>query len=228
MLDSKKSLVYERVLNDILKKIENGELVVDERLPSERDLANEFKVSRGSLREALRILEELGYIQSTPSGGRILIRNTTIEAERDMVYKQLERAKIYDFLEVREWLDDVIVTLACERATPDDIKKIEEVYLKLAECYRSNSVVNTDALGLQFHMSIAEVTHNSVFEVIYYMSYDYTPALRESTLKEHKNRTKMIEEHGQIVDAIKKRDALAARLASRIHNRSIRQRYSAI
>lgn len=69
-----KVYVYEIVLEDLMNQIKSGSIRVGDKLPTERAMAKTYNVSRGSLRETLRILEENGYIESTPGGGRVLIR----------------------------------------------------------------------------------------------------------------------------------------------------------
>ncbi|MGI5963535.1 MAG: FadR/GntR family transcriptional regulator [Lawsonibacter sp.] len=221
-----KAYVYEIVLADLMEKINSGVISVGDKLPTEREMAKNYQVSRGSLRETLRILEENGYIKSTPGGGRVLVRNGGNSDIYDSVLTQIQHSELEDFLEAREYLDDVVVTLACKRATEEDLKRIHDTAAFLTQYYGKTPPDGVVLKDNQLHMVIASATHNRVLEAIYRMGYEYTPPIRKSTLQRAKERKSMLKEHMDIVEAILDRDELAARLASRIHNRNLRRRYT--
>ena len=222
-----KVYVYEIVLEDLMNQIKSGSIRVGDKLPTERAMAKTYNVSRGSLRETLRILEENGYIESTPGGGRVLIRDGGNLSVYDSVRTQIQHSNLEDFLEARAYLDDVVVTLACERATEEDLDLIRNTAALINQYYSDQTPPSgLDVKDNQLHMVIAAAAHNSVLEAIYRIGYEYTPFIRRSTLQSARERKAMIKEHMDIVEAILARDKLAARLAARIHNRNFGKRYT--
>jgi GntR family transcriptional repressor for pyruvate dehydrogenase complex len=226
MANTARTNVYEVILADLMEKINSGSISVGDKLPTEREMSKYYQVSRGSLRETLRILEENGYIESIPGGGRILVRNGGNNEVCDSLLAQVQHSELEDFLEAREYLDDVVVTLACKRASEEDLQLIRDTAAFLNQYYGNTPLPTGNELkDNQFHMVIASAAHNSVLEAIYRIGYEYTPPIRASTLQKARERKSMLKEHMDIVEAILARDELAARLAARIHNRNLRERY---
>ena len=218
--------VYMDIAEEICRRIAAGVYPVGSRLPSERELSEDLHTSRGSLREALRILERQKILQCPSGGGRYILRDEPIDESSDTLYSQLENAAVADLLEARETLDDILLTLACQRATDEDMAEIDRAYQKMQE-WENVSTVLLDA-GDLFHLSIAKAAHNSVFISIYSANLEIFRKIRSTTLRVPGRRKEMMQEHIEIYKAIKERDALAARLAARIHLRNIRRRYDSI
>lgn len=217
--------VYEITLKKILEGIDRGDYLINERLPSERYLAEQLGVSRGSLREALRVLERQ-HIIATRSDGRYIISTTVQDKiEKNSLYKDLEQAKLADLIEARIVLEDKIVELACKRATKDDLNAIKEcIILSLQSDIKNADIdaLNSDNL---FHLSIARAAHNSVFLNVYNTNMELLQIIRGQSLRSEERRKEIKLEHQNIFDAISARDVLMARLAVRIHLRSISQQY---
>lgn len=126
--------LYESVTEQIVNLIKNNELKPGDKLPPERELAEKLTISRGSLREALRVLESRGMVESKPGEGRF-IREVNKDAfiNTENVVLNLEKSSILELIEAREIFEVKIVELAAQRATADDIKAIKRVLLKMGE-----------------------------------------------------------------------------------------------
>lgn len=215
-----KESIYNLVIKKLTDGIENGSFELNHRLPSERDLAECLSVSRGSLREALRVMEEFGLVE-TRKDGRYLIRTSVKEREMLSVSSQ---AELEDLLEVRSLLEDRIVELACLRATEEDIQTIKEYLDKGMFEYAvvtKDAALNYDNL---FHIAVANAAHNAVFVQIYEDELAVLQQLRRNSLSSSGNRKKIIEEHQLIYEAIRDRDPIMARLAVQLHLRGIKNR----
>lgn len=214
--------VYERVLAQILEQIKNGTIKEGSRLPPERDLAIQYNVSRGSLREALRILEQDGYIESIQGGGRVLIRSRDDRDVADGMTRRLGHTSMNEYIELRETLDLLIVVKACEHATQEDIEEIRRAIKKSSQSFTKPE---NQALALnQVNAAIAKATHNSLLQEIYQMFYEFIPKVRMRAIKTKEERLASLREHNQILYAIEKRDPVMAELAARIHIHHIRDR----
>lgn len=219
------SRIYELILNEFLEKIQNGTLEVGARLPTERDMCRQYGVSRGSLREALRVLEQDGYIQSIQGGGRVLLRVEHNGHVAQNLTRRLSKISLEAYFELREALDVAITIKACVRATAEDIQNIK---VAIGESNRSFSRPEEGAhADYQVNSAIAQAAHNSLMEEIYYMTYEFIPFVRIRALRRAADRKASLEEHNRILEAIEARDPVMAELAVRIHNRNIQQRLAA-
>lgn len=209
--------VYEKIVDQIRELIENGTLKPNDRLPSERDLAQQLGCSRTSLREACRVLESEGLIVSKAGGGRFVQQ---VDQRFTLTYQVnpvdlLERTAVIHFLEAREALEPKIVELACDRATEEDIVKIERALLSMKEKLKyPEEKVEADS---NFHLALAEATHNFVFESMMEMNMHLYRQVRKQTLKSTDRYTESLQEHKEIIDAIKAGDKKRAIQAMRIH-----------
>lgn len=216
-----RDLVYQSVLSLLIEKINTGTFKVGQKLPTERDLTEMFAVSRGSLREALRVLDQQN-ITVAKKDGRYLL-STSIK-NFDM-QKAESRLEISDLMEARSVLEDKIVEFACVRATEDDLSAIKAC-LDYGESElidaNSETALNYDRL---FHISVANAAHNQVFAEIYENNLETLRKLRSRSLSSPRRRKEIVREHQMIYEAIRDRDVLMARLAVRLHLRNIEKRY---
>lgn len=218
--------IYMDIAETLRQRIASNTYPVGSRLPAERELAESLNTSRSSLREALQILTNQKMIQNHPGGSRYVVRSSPIAEGDDQLYVQFEKAAVSDLLEARETLDDVLLSLACQRATVEDMAEIDKAYKRMKEEKEISPVLL--GAGDLFHLAIAKAAHNTVFISVYSANLEIFSKIRAATLQVPGRRKEMILEHIDIYKAIKERDELAARLAARIHLRNIRRRYEAI
>ena len=218
--------IYMDIAETLRQRIASNTYPVGSRLPAERELAESLNTSRSSLREALQILTNQKMIQNHPGGSRYVVRSSPIAEGDDQLYVQFEKAAVSDLLEARETLDDVLLSLACQRATAEDMAEIDKAYKRMKEEKEISPVLL--GAGDLFHLAIAKAAHNTVFISVYSANLEIFSKIRAATLQVPGRRKEMILEHIDIYKAIKERDELAARLAARIHLRNIRRRYEVI
>ncbi len=212
----------------IIDLIKNKELKPGDKLPPERELAEKLSISRGSLREAFRVLESRGLIESNPGGGRF-IRETSKEDifnTRNIIFT-LEKSSILELLEARETFEIKTVELSIRRGTKKDIEKIEEAFnnlnikklLKKRE--KDNEIIIT--LDTEFHLAIARASHNFVFVNIIKFHHDLLKNTRKNAWQIPGRLTKQKEEHREIFQGIKERDIKKATEAMLIHLNNIKK-----
>jgi len=203
------------VRDAILAMIGDGELSEGDRLPPERDLANHFGVSRTTLRDAIRELELLGYLNVRQGDGTV-VRNPGGEALAKPFRRLLrgEPQLADDLLQFRRILEPEVAALAAARCTEADAAELR------AALERQSRMVNTGRrlLGedLGFHRLIARVAGNTtvlhVLNVLQAMLYD----MRSHMLTADQPAL-ALEQHTAIADAIIVGDAAAARTAVHDH-----------
>mgnify|MGYP000985132140 CR=1 FL=1 len=219
--------VYEEIIDKIVSLIQDGTFSPGDRLPSERDFAEQMGVSRGSLREALRVLEQQNIVQTNAGGTRYISANCKSSLVMSQLYREIERTGSAHLLEARELLDDKVVELACQRATEEDLRMIENALEKQKWNFRENGTLDAEDEPLStdnlFHSAIAAAAHNTVFSAYYSLSLIRLSQIRRSTLQLPGRPCEALKEHEMIYQAIRQRDMVMARLTSMLHLRNIRR-----
>jgi DNA-binding FadR family transcriptional regulator len=158
---------YELVLDQIRRAIQIGRFLAGERLPSERELADQLGVSRTTVREAMRVLQGEGLIKTRRgrSGGAIVIAPETTPAQRRRVVRH-RLAELENVFDYRLAVEPAAARLAAERRTKADIAGLMQIVTVLRELAatpeeeRSSPVARFFATDAEFHDRIAEVTRN--------------------------------------------------------------------
>ncbi|MDO3678589.1 FadR/GntR family transcriptional regulator [Paenibacillus ehimensis] len=224
-----KKIKYHRVYEDVIEQIENiileGNLAPGDVLPTERELAQAFGISRGTLREAFRILEREGLIETRPGGGRFLSKNLTKAEDTKRILENIERATIIELLEAREIFETGIVELAAVRATEQDIAEIESALERWGTIDSdSDDPVNPDQA---FHLSIAKATHNVVLVNLIDLHMDLLQKTLTKTVDIPGRKSEVYKEHDAILQAIKEKDPAKAKAALLHHLQQVKQNVSA-
>jgi len=215
--------LYESVIEQIMDLIKSNELKPGDKLPPERELAEKLSISRGSLREAFRVLESRGLIKSKPGGGRYIreIRKNGHNNTENIILS-LEKSSILELLEAREMLEIKIAKIAAQRATPEDIELIKEALNKINEEEELKHGKETES-DTEFHLAIASASHNFVFVNIIKLHLDLLKDTREKTWKIPGRKEEQYQEHQVIFQAIKEHDAKKAGETMLKHLKNVRE-----
>ncbi len=159
-----------RLSDDIVERLEalilEGSLKSGERLPPERALAEQFGVSRPSLREAIQKLAARGLLISRHGGGTYVAEGLG-SAFSDPLLQLLENSTEAqrDLLELRHTLEGACAYYAAQRATPLDHARLRAAFERLQACYAAPVPGGGAEEGLAdagFHLAIAEASHNAL------------------------------------------------------------------
>lgn len=200
--------LHVQIYYQILSEIQSGSFEIGDKLPTERELCEQFNVSRAPIRQALSALELNGIIYSRQGEG-VFIKNTQIDTERDQSSVFLESISPEDIVEARMNLEPLIIKFAAIRATDEDIERLRETIKKMElETKAGKYVPETDE---QLHNEIAKASHNELFikmmsvisnamkqQEMWQFIRDRTvtrPDYREINFNEHKSLIKAIEDH---------------------------------
>lgn len=159
-----------RLSDDIVARLEamilEGTLKAGERLPAERVLAEQFGVSRPSLREAIQKLAAKGLLSSRQGGGTYVCENLGSTFSDPLMHLLESNADAQrDLLEFRHTLEGSCAYYAALRATDMDRQRLGEAFERLQDCYgRAGEVTRAEegAADASFHLAIAEASHNAV------------------------------------------------------------------
>ncbi|NEU31447.1 FadR family transcriptional regulator [bacterium LRH843] len=157
----KKDRASKIVIEQIKNAIQNGDFLPGDKLPPERDLAKQFSVSRGVVREAISVLEARGVVEVMPGKGMFLNTNSQ-EDLFDLINSLLENedSSLSELLELRQSIESQAAFFAAERRSEIELEKIKDALGKLEVCYQEERVAADE--DFEFHMTIAKASHNSM------------------------------------------------------------------
>jgi GntR family transcriptional repressor for pyruvate dehydrogenase complex len=220
----KKTRLYEEIVKQMIDLIEGGSLKPGDKLPPERQLAEELNVSRTAIREALRSLESMGYIESKVGGGTF-IREISLDNALIPFSSVLSQDKnlIKELLEVRQLLESEIALLASKRASAEDIERME------AALDLMRQEVDSGEIGLRgdnaFHNALALASQNMAMSKILGLCDELLSRSRESTLRIPGQPAKSLEDHVSIYHAIKDKDHVLAQQLMKQHMIKAQENY---
>ncbi len=160
---------FEAVSDQIREQIEAGALRPGDKLPSERELATQFGVSRNAVREALRILESAGVLelQKGATGGAFILEgdgSNISQSISDMM--ALKRISLRHLTESRVELMNVILKLACANADETDFALLEKNIEKTRVAIDNKDRDKQLELNAEFYSIIAQATKNPIYTLL--------------------------------------------------------------
>ncbi|MFZ5943582.1 MAG: FadR/GntR family transcriptional regulator [Bacillota bacterium] len=218
--------VYEKVVKRLKSSILEGKLKPGDKLPAERVLAEMLGISRTSLREALKLLSAEGLIEIKHGKG-VFIAETdepinVIKKFSSKIF--IETHTLMDFFEIRKVLETQASIWAAERCSDAQICQLEEIVTKAHSELTENTKINVALLAehdMKFHNYLAEVSGNAVLIRIMQNLIDLLNETRSQTISIPKRPYISLEEHLEIVGAIKKRDPERAGKAMYTHLKNV-------
>ncbi|HYL14086.1 MAG TPA: FadR/GntR family transcriptional regulator [Terriglobales bacterium] len=217
----RRNKVYEEVAQQIerliLKKLKPGD-----KLPAERELAKMLRVSRGSIRDAIRSLELVGRVEPRQGVGTV-VREISADVPVNplanvLVYK---RQLVSELLDFRKMLEPQLAARAATRASAEEMAEMEEILRRQGEkLSRGELAIEEDS---EFHYSVAMASDNRVVLKLLDVLMDLLRKTRERSLQVEGRPQKSLAGHREILAAIEQRDAEAAEAAMRRHIQDVEE-----
>jgi DNA-binding GntR family transcriptional regulator len=189
--------------NVLRQSILRGDLAAGERLRSDA-LANELKVSRTPVREALRKLEAEGLVERSGSG---------------LIVREFSEKDLTELFYVREALEGMAARLAAENATPSEIGEIGELLDDMDAVGQRGDVAALRPLTGEFHQAICRAAHNDRLLQSLKSLLEHVRQMQTSTLYVEGRPAEALKEHRDLLRAIEARDADRAEDLARAHRR---------
>jgi GntR family transcriptional repressor for pyruvate dehydrogenase complex len=217
----KKKSLYEEIVSQIIRYIQENDINPGDKLPSENELVEMFQVSKTAVREALSVLAAKGILEKRPGVGSILREMAGSSLIEPITSKLiLEKQSLREILEFRRGIEVESAALAAEHANAEQLEAIENAHFELIEVNRNGGLgIEEDYL---FHYLIIISSGNSIYEWIFDL---ISPKFLEA-MKISKSQSKQVSEryineahteHERIVKALKNKDPNEARLAMLEH-----------
>jgi GntR family transcriptional repressor for pyruvate dehydrogenase complex len=193
------------------QRIAEGSLRPGERLPGHRELAQQFSVSVGSLREAISMLVGDGLIETRAGLGTFVSEGGSVSAGAPL----LDRVQIEELIEARLVLESELSALAARRASEEEIAELRAIVARMeAAAVQPQRFLEAD---VDFHLTLARATHNRFLSnalsgVRSLLTRDLELG-SEIGVRRYGGLQIAVAEHRAVVDAIEQRDEMAAREA---------------
>jgi GntR family transcriptional repressor for pyruvate dehydrogenase complex len=198
----KKTKIYEEIVEKIKDMIKDNRLKSGEKLPGERELAEVFRVSRSSVREALRSLETHGFLESRQGDGTYIARQPVDSLVSPLAsFILTEKDGQMDLFEMRRMIEPHVAYLAAQRATLEEIDMMGEA-LELQEEEIAQGGTGTE-IDKTFHYLMAKATKNKLFVRITDSIMDLLAESRDRYLQVEGRPEKSIARHRQLLEAVK-------------------------
>lgn len=212
--------LHESIVQRFHALIQEGSLEHGARLPAERVLAEQLKVSRSSVREAIRTLELQGLVVSKHGSGTF-INTRSLNAVTTLMTSNLGEglgageAQLREIFEVRHLLEPQLAALAAQRATPEDVERLvailEEQQRQIME---GETGVDADT---EFHFALATATHNTALVKVVSAVEDVLRQSRDQSLQQPGRPERSLASHHQILEMVQSGDHRGAREAMEHH-----------
>ncbi len=216
---------YEEITNQLHAMIRDGTLKVGDKLPSTKEMAEQFGVGRSTMREALSALKAMGLIEIRQGGGCRVIaaHHDRIELpEADSL--RMNKVLFQELLEVRLALEVSIAALAAEKRTDEDVKGLDNIIQEMERSLGND--LEGERLDLLFHQSLAAMTHNSLMVQLFdsMMNYVETAIQHIRRVELYANQAvadELFRQHIRIFQAVKAGDAAEASNSTKLHLKDV-------
>ena len=212
----KRRRLHEDIIHQLHSLIRQGVLKDGDRLPPERDLAEQFKVSRSSVREAIRSLELQGLVVSKRGSGTF-INTDNLESVLALVAASMDTGEdaLRDIFEMRHLLEPPIAALAACRATPEEVQRMQEILDEQErQVERGGTGVEADTA---FHFTLAAATHNSALLKVVSAVEDILQMSRGRSMQEPGRPQRSLKSHREVLQRVESGDSHGAQEAMEHH-----------
>lgn len=214
----KNSKAYEKVLVYLQQSLKDGSLSLNKPLPPERKLAEELGVGRNSVREAMRLLEHMGFIRSEHGAGNFICCDIS-ESLKDTfnLLTLLQRINYRQLSELRKGLEMQAAMLAVDRITAQQIARLEEIVAEMRTC----EDLRADLLDKELHSLIATASGNElIIQILHALSDSidrFIHDMRCRILLYDDTEHKLQYAHEQIVNGLRQHSKTHLSLAMQDH-----------
>ncbi|MGV8935755.1 MAG: FadR/GntR family transcriptional regulator [Allorhizobium sp.] len=217
-----KTLVPQSVAREIQAMIQNGSLKAGEKIPSQREFAQKFGISRASLREALLTLETLGLLKTEAGRGTYISGGPSSASNHMAPWRYSGTYSVFDVFQTRIMLEGQIAGLAAGRLMANQLDQMERATRRMEECWASQDLLANVESDLEFHAIIASACSNAMLRALYQtVREQLTETQRQPIpITDPARMRASISEHRRIITALRANDPSQARDEMETHIRN--------
>jgi GntR family transcriptional regulator, transcriptional repressor for pyruvate dehydrogenase complex len=209
----RKTRAYEEIVRQLQSLIAQGELKAGDRLMTERELAEQFAVSRVTVRQALSVLQAMGLVESRVGNGTFARKSEVVTVLASMLNHP--RSSLLDQLELRRLIEPEVARLAAARATQANTREMARfIDLQRKMMADGRPFVEEDSA---FHMAIARSSGNALLVRMMESIHELLRDSREQSLRTKAAMARSFAGHQRIMAAVRRQDAKGAQRAMLRH-----------
>lgn len=210
--------VVEQVMNNLQQLILERGYQPGDKMPTEKEACEMFHVGRSTVREAYRMMQIMGILESRQGSGSVVANKMSKSMQESAISWFKENgADITDYMEVRLALEPMETRLAAKRATDAEIERIAGIHRLFCQSVEENDAIKMSKYDEAFHLSIAEASHNWLFVKMEKILADCIAEYRVRSFSIQDNVTHAVIPHQTILDALCLRDPEKGEAAVRQH-----------
>ena len=212
----KRTRIPDEIANRLRAMIVDGSFKKEEPLPSERALAKRLRVSRSSVRDAIRRLEVIGLLETRHGQGTFLHELSVDNVVTPMAsVLTFNRGRQDDLMDARRAFEPAVARMAAVRATPEELDAID----RILEAQRRKVKASEPTIGedTAFHAALAQATHNPVIVGIMETLNDLLVESRQRSLERRGRSLQSLRGHEAVAEALRRHDADSAAAAMHSH-----------
>lgn len=199
--------VVEQIIHSITDLIVKGEYTAGSKLPNEYEMMRELKVSRNSLREAMKILSATGIVEIRRGDGTYVCSQVKPSLFDNVIYSIIyDMSTSSELQELRQVLDQEIVRFAMDKVTEEEMAGLRENVKEMEEAIRLEDYERAEQLDFDFHIKLIEVCKNQFFIRIMSGVYGIFEKSIISTIEYERESSSMVKHHLAILNCIAQRD----------------------
>ncbi|WP_320176044.1 FadR/GntR family transcriptional regulator [Maridesulfovibrio sp.] len=208
--------VHQSVAQQIAELIESGNFKKGDKLPAERSLAEKFKVSRSSIREAIKSLAQKNLVESRRGDGTYILADMDADIfEAFTTAFSDQKKRISDIFQFRRVIEPEIAALAAASMDEETLNRLKVIVFD--QQMKTQSGKNTRDLDALLHLEIAKATGNSIFPEMMMALERIMKESRSEILQPPQRQQASISAHFKILEAFENRDQDQARKTMRKH-----------
>jgi GntR family transcriptional regulator, transcriptional repressor for pyruvate dehydrogenase complex len=204
---------FEEAVQQIAEKVKLGELQAGDRLPSERALADQMQISRPTLREAVKVLQDSGLVEvRRGSGGGMFVATELVPPELLAKRRDLRITEVAQVLEARRVLEPRVAQLAAMRAGDEDYRAMERTIADQRALIEGGDLLRDGredrflALDVRFHLAIARASGNGMLVGLVRQLYREIEIARDMAMHHETVPEWVIDVHERTLGAIRSGD----------------------
>jgi GntR family transcriptional repressor for pyruvate dehydrogenase complex len=203
--------IYEEIVEQIRRLMAGGELKPGDKLLPERELAERLRVSRASVREGIKALEMMGFVEIKPGDGTFVRDTNTNDIIQPLaMFLAVEKSSLLDMFEIRRIFETATARMAAERASEDEVGRVETALENMKKSFNAQDSEKGEEYDTAFHYILVEATHNSLLIRLFRtIAEDFSRAVsaaRRQLYIHEDNSKKILDQHRRIYEAIKNHD----------------------
>jgi GntR family transcriptional repressor for pyruvate dehydrogenase complex len=202
--------LIESVVTELKQAIMDGSYRVGDKFLTELKIGEILGIGRSTVREALRLLQAMGYLEIKPGKGAFVLRITEYDQQDVSAWFSNHITELNDYIEVRMAIEPLALRLAIARSDKDDLDELKNIHKSFVRAMAENNVEELAKCDELFHTTIVKLSRNKLLKVINESIAKFLAEYRIKAFSVSQNVPHALKPHAEIIDCIEKGDSKRA------------------